>query len=232
MSEVRKALELMKRVETVEDAPARRMALELGALACDRGEAAARRAQNPEEVCDGGGGDPAMAGPSPRVRGRGGPRLGVGRTNQPFVAPCQGAGAGEAVKCYFVFVSAEGVEMTIYTFPAFMLRVSKSPFVCMDTGGVRDARAQLRQVLPDYNLAAAALAYKLLQVPYRAMRGWTRARRGAAGARMPTRPVPGRPSTRYDKVDWQQIPQEQTPRRLRRIWSLLGELHGPLYHVR
>lgn len=133
MSEIRKALELMKRVEAVEDAPARRLALELGALACDRGEAAARRAQSPEQVCHGGGGDGgggggdggggrgdggrgggggggggcssgsdlAMTVPSLRGRDRGGLRLGVVGTNQPFVAPYQGARAGEAVKFEF-----------------------------------------------------------------------------------------------------------------------------------
>lgn len=61
MSEVRKALALMKRVDMIEDAPARRMAIELGALACDRGEIAAQRAENIgqsswSDGADGGGG--------------------------------------------------------------------------------------------------------------------------------------------------------------------------------
>ena len=42
MSEVRKALELMKRVEKLEDKGARRLALELGTVACERGEQQAR----------------------------------------------------------------------------------------------------------------------------------------------------------------------------------------------
>lgn len=42
MSEIRKALELMKRVDSIDDAPARRLAVELGTLACDRGDRAAR----------------------------------------------------------------------------------------------------------------------------------------------------------------------------------------------
>jgi len=120
MSEIRKALELMKRVETVDDAPARRMALELGALACDRGEAAARRAQKPEQASDGGGGgdsgggagggaggsgggcstsgDHTMAVRSRLVRDQDGLRLGAGDTNRLLVVPCQGSGAGEDAK--------------------------------------------------------------------------------------------------------------------------------------
>lgn len=42
MSEIRKALDLMKRVERLEDKGARRLALELGTVACERGEQQAR----------------------------------------------------------------------------------------------------------------------------------------------------------------------------------------------
>lgn len=57
MSEIRKALEVMKRVDSIEDAPARRLALELGTLACDRGQSAARRAENSRDILAADGGD-------------------------------------------------------------------------------------------------------------------------------------------------------------------------------
>ncbi|CAN0509976.1 unnamed protein product [Ectocarpus sp. 12 AP-2014] len=57
MSEIRKALEVMKRVSSIEDAPARRLALELGTLACDRGQSAARRAENSRDFLAADGGD-------------------------------------------------------------------------------------------------------------------------------------------------------------------------------
>ena len=38
MSEIRKALDLIKRVERLEDKGARRLALELGTVACERAE--------------------------------------------------------------------------------------------------------------------------------------------------------------------------------------------------
>ncbi|CAM9747583.1 unnamed protein product, partial [Laminaria digitata] len=42
MSEIRKALDLMKHVQRLEDQGARRLALELGTVACERGEQQAR----------------------------------------------------------------------------------------------------------------------------------------------------------------------------------------------
>lgn len=57
MSEIRKALEVMKRVDSIEDAPARRLALELGTQACDRGQIAARRAENSLDLLAADGGD-------------------------------------------------------------------------------------------------------------------------------------------------------------------------------
>lgn len=53
MSEIRRALELIKRVDKIENAPARRLALELGASACDRGSlavASAHRAETSKSV--------------------------------------------------------------------------------------------------------------------------------------------------------------------------------------
>lgn len=91
MSEIRKALALIKRVDTIEDAPARRMALELGALACDRGELAAQRAQKLGEGFgerswsdfgddDGGGGRCRHGGGSGADLGGGNGWYGRGRT--------------------------------------------------------------------------------------------------------------------------------------------------------
>lgn len=98
MSETRKALALMKRVDTIEDAPARRMALELGALACDRGEMAAQRAQklgersgeSPWSDCGGGGDSGCRHGGG--GRGENEPQTDVGEVNRLIAAPCQGKG--------------------------------------------------------------------------------------------------------------------------------------------
>lgn len=117
MSEIRKALELMKRVDRIEDAPAKRLALELGALACDRGSrgmAAARRAEDSMATSSydspgillsvrggaaHGGGDGGGSGlVSCTVGGK--EQLGVGvrdKSSQLFSAPSQGAGESVAL---------------------------------------------------------------------------------------------------------------------------------------
>ncbi|CAM9503242.1 unnamed protein product [Ectocarpus sp. 4 AP-2014] len=106
MSEIRKALEVMKRVDSIEDAPARRLALELGTLACDRGQSAARRAENSRDflAADGGdvgtlarrecavygGSDGGFQIAAAPFEGKGG--LGVevrDRSHQVFLAPCE-----------------------------------------------------------------------------------------------------------------------------------------------
>lgn len=116
MSEIRRALELMKRVNKIEDAPARRLALELGALACDRGSsavAAARRAENRVEFASPdspglllSGRESAVHGGGDRGSGggggggvisciTGGKELGTGvddNNSRLFDAPWQGAG--------------------------------------------------------------------------------------------------------------------------------------------
>eukprot|EP00752_Nemacystus_decipiens_P007499 g6700.t1 len=92
MSEIRKAIALIKRVDTIEDAPARRMALELGEVACDRGEMAARRTGNIG----------ASAGPDGYERGGSGGGGGGGRSDSGIIS-CNrrgiwslAAGVGEA----------------------------------------------------------------------------------------------------------------------------------------
>ena len=115
MSEIRKAIALMKRVDVIEDAPARRMAIELGALACDRGQVAARRAEHIgpgppdyyEDVCGGGGGGDgggcrhggvaSADADSRNMRGENGPRAGADEAKQLlFAGPGQGAGESVA----------------------------------------------------------------------------------------------------------------------------------------
>lgn len=109
MSEIRKALALIKRVDTVEDAPARRMALELGALACDRGEMAARRAEKIEMVDAGpdrglgeglgrlAGGSVALTGGNSCRRAESGPRADVGDATRLIALPSQGTGESTVV---------------------------------------------------------------------------------------------------------------------------------------
>lgn len=51
MSEIRKALDLMKRVERLGDRGARHLAIELGTLALDRGERRKQQVDNEDETC-------------------------------------------------------------------------------------------------------------------------------------------------------------------------------------
>ncbi|CAB1101909.1 unnamed protein product [Ectocarpus sp. CCAP 1310/34] len=88
MSEIRKALEVMKRVDSIEDAPARRLALELGTLACDRGQSAARRAENSRDFLAADGDDVGtLARREWAVHGGS-----DGRGFQITAAPCEGRG--------------------------------------------------------------------------------------------------------------------------------------------
>ncbi|CAM9279798.1 unnamed protein product [Ectocarpus sp. 6 AP-2014] len=107
MSEIRKALEVMKRVDSIEDAPARRLAIELGTLACDRGQSAARRAENSGDFLAAGGGDVGTLARRERAvygssdgrgvqitaascEGRGGQGAEVrDRSHQLFLTPCE-----------------------------------------------------------------------------------------------------------------------------------------------
>ncbi|CAN0105816.1 unnamed protein product [Ectocarpus fasciculatus] len=109
MSEIRKALEVMKRVDSIEDAPARRLALELGTLACDRGQNTARRAESSRDFLANDGGDvrtlvrrecAAYGGNDGRgaeiaaasCEGRTSLGVEVRDRHQVFLAPCQGTG--------------------------------------------------------------------------------------------------------------------------------------------
>ncbi|CBN80205.1 hypothetical protein Esi_0131_0010 [Ectocarpus siliculosus] len=112
MSEIRKALEVMKRVDSIEDAPARRLALELGTLACDRGQSAARRAENSGDFLAADGGDVGTLARRERAvygssdgrgiqitaascEGRGGQGVEVrDRSHQLFLTPCEETGRG------------------------------------------------------------------------------------------------------------------------------------------
>eukprot|EP00903_Cladosiphon_okamuranus_P006170 g6067.t1 len=158
MSEIRKALALMKRVDTVEDAPARRMALELGALACDRGEMAAQRVAKlvePEESswsgC-GGRGDSGCRHGTGGGRGESKPQTGVGDVNRLIPAPCQGQawnldGARDAIAPKTSVSAAEdtGAKAEDTRVDATAMRRGGGAYA--DEAGARETLEKVRSVL-------------------------------------------------------------------------------------